>query len=39
LPLPIVQRGHNRAACFFDVQDGLAYLGWLRDAPEKAASA
>jgi len=22
LPLHIVQRGHNRAACFFDDQDG-----------------
>jgi putative transposase len=26
LPLHIVQRGHNRAACFFDDQDRLAYL-------------
>jgi putative transposase len=32
LPLHIVQRGHNRAACFFDDQDRLAYLGWLREA-------
>ena len=34
LPLHIVQRGHNRAACFFDDQDRVAYLGWLSDALE-----
>ncbi|UHD17836.1 hypothetical protein [Thiocapsa bogorovii] len=33
LPLHIVQRGHNDAACFFDDQDRLAYLGWLHEAP------
>ena len=32
LPLHIVQRGHNRAACFFGDQDRLAYLGWLHEA-------
>ena len=32
LPLHIVQRGHSRTACFFDDQDRLAYLGWLREA-------
>jgi putative transposase len=32
LPLHIVQRGHNRAACFFEDQDRGAYLGWLREA-------
>jgi hypothetical protein len=32
LPLPIVQRGHNRAACFFDDQDRRAYLGWMHEA-------
>jgi len=32
LPLHIVQRGHNRAACFFDDQDRRAYLGWLQEA-------
>lgn len=32
LPLHIVQRGHNRAACFFDDQDRHAYLGWLHEA-------
>jgi putative transposase len=36
LPLHIVQRGHNRAACFFDDQDRLAYLGWLREALARA---
>jgi putative transposase len=35
LPLHIVQRGHNRAATFFDDQDRLAYLGWLREALER----
>jgi putative transposase len=35
LPLHIVQRGHNRAACFFDDQDRLAYLGWLHEALER----
>jgi putative transposase len=35
LPLHIVQRGHNRAACFFDDQDRLAYLGWLREALQR----
>jgi putative transposase len=36
LPLHIVQRGHNRSACFCDDQDRLAYLGWLREALERA---
>ena len=35
LPLHIVQRGHNRGTCFFDDQDRLAYLGWLREALER----
>ena len=35
LPLHIVQRGHNRSACFFDDQDRLAYLGWLRETLER----
>jgi putative transposase len=35
LPLHIVQGGHNRGACFFDDQDRLAYLGWLREALER----
>lgn len=32
LPLHIVQRGHNRDACFLNEQDYLAYLGWLDEA-------
>jgi putative transposase len=32
LPLHIVQRGHNRAPCFFKDQDRAAYLGWLGEA-------
>jgi len=35
LSLHIVQRGHHRAACFFDDQDRFAYLGWLREALER----
>jgi putative transposase len=35
LPLNIEQRGHNRAACFFDDQDRRAYLGWLHEAPAR----
>src|SRR3989338_8467156 len=29
LPLHIVQRGHNRDACFFADEDYHAYLHWL----------
>ena len=32
VPVHIVQRGHNRGACFFDDQDRHAYLGWLHEA-------
>ncbi|MEA3276811.1 MAG: transposase [Pseudomonadota bacterium] len=35
MPLHIVQRGHNRSACFFDDQGRLAYLGWLRETLER----
>ena len=28
----IVQRGHNREACFFDEDDYLSYLQWLGEA-------
>jgi putative transposase len=35
IPLHIVQRGHNRGACFFDDQDRHAYLGWLREALQR----
>jgi putative transposase len=32
LPLHIVQRGHNREACFFADEDYFCYLHWLRQA-------
>ena len=32
LPLHIVQRGHNRDACFFAEDDYLAYQEWLGEA-------
>jgi putative transposase len=32
MPLHIVQRGHNRDACFFCDDDYLAYLNWLGEA-------
>lgn len=32
LPLHIVQRGHNRDACFFSEEDYLAYREWLGEA-------
>ena len=35
IPLHIVQRGHNREACFFCDQDRYAYLGWLSDALQR----
>ena len=35
VPLHIVQRGHNRGACFFDEQDRHAYLGWMGDALQR----
>ena len=31
-PLHIVQRGHNRQACFFAEEDYHTYLHWLREA-------
>ena len=31
-PLHIVQRGHNREACFFADEDYYSYLHWLADA-------
>lgn len=31
-PLHIVQRGHNRAPCFFSVEDYHCYLRWLHHA-------
>ena len=35
VPLHIVQRGHDRGACFLDEQDYHAYLGWLSDALQR----
>jgi putative transposase len=35
VPLHLVQRGHNRGACFFAEQDYHAYLGWLGDALQR----
>jgi putative transposase len=32
VPLHIVQRGHNREACFFAEEDYQSYLHWLREA-------
>ena len=32
LPLHVVQRGHNRDACFFAEADYLAYREWLGEA-------
>jgi putative transposase len=32
LPLHIVQRGHNRDACFFAEEDFQAYRHWLGEA-------
>ncbi len=35
MPVHLVQRGNNRQAIFFDVEDYQAYLGWLKEAAEK----
>ncbi|MEA3276886.1 MAG: transposase [Pseudomonadota bacterium] len=35
VPLHIVQRGHNRGACFFDERDYHAYRGWLGEALQR----
>ncbi|EIC23754.1 transposase [Thiorhodovibrio frisius] len=34
-PHHIIQRGHNRAACFFADEDYQAYLHWLGDGVQK----
>ena len=39
VPLHIVQRGHNRGACFFGEQDYHAYLGWLGEALQRGCCA
>ena len=36
LPIHLVQRGHNREACFFSDDDFLAYLEWLAEALKKS---
>jgi putative transposase len=36
LPLHIVQRGHNRAPCFFAEEDFHTYLHWLGEALKEA---
>jgi putative transposase len=38
LPLHIVQRGHNRDACFFAEDDYLAYRSWLGEALKSSGS-
>jgi REP element-mobilizing transposase RayT len=35
VPLHIVQRGHNRGACFFDDQDRHTYLRWLSETLQR----
>ena len=35
-PLHIVQRGHNREACFFAEEDYHTYLHWLKHALAEA---
>jgi len=35
VPLHIVQRGHNRSACFFTDQDRQSYLNWLHEALQR----
>jgi putative transposase len=35
MPVHIVQRGHNRSAVFFEDEDYLAYIGWLKQAASR----
>lgn len=39
VPVHLVQRGHNREACFFTDEDYLAYRTWLGDALHKSGCA
>ena len=39
VPIHLVQRGHNRDACFFTDEDYLAYREWLGDALKKTGCA
>jgi len=34
-PQHVVQRGHNREACFFAEEDYRFYLHWLRESAKK----
>lgn len=34
-PQHVVQRGHNREACFYADEDYLFYLHWLREGAKK----
>ena len=34
-PQHVVQRGHNREACFFAEEDYRFYLHWLRESAQK----
>lgn len=36
IPQHVIQRGNNRAVCFFDVEDYVAYLDFLSQASDKA---
>ncbi len=31
VPLHLIQRGNNRQACFFALEDYQTYLGWLEE--------
>jgi len=39
VPIHLVQRGHNRDACFFTDEDFMAYRDWLADALKKSGCA
>jgi putative transposase len=39
MPIHLVQRGHNRDACFFTDEDFLAYREWLGEALKKSGCA
>ncbi|MCK0509356.1 transposase [Aromatoleum anaerobium] len=39
VPIHLVQRGHNREACFFTDEDFLAYREWLAEALQKTGCA
>ncbi|GAB6051158.1 hypothetical protein JCM16106_20140 [Hydrogenophilus islandicus] len=39
MPIHLVQRGHNRGACFFTEEDFLAYREWLGEALKKTGCA